>query len=162
MTCRERLIDLLETHHVRYRLRAHPPTYTAQEEAGAEHLPGRRVAKVVIALADGDTVMLVLAADRHVDFGAVARIVRHESARLAREAEIERLFPDCDVGAMPPFGHLYGLPVFLDEELAREPSITFLAGTHEESVAIMTEDFERLERPIRTSFSAAHIGDRAA
>lgn len=154
MKCRQRLIDLFEAEGVPYRIHAHSPTYTAQEEAGAEHLPGRRVAKVVISLAEEQPVMIVLAADRHVDFQAASRAVGNDSLRLAREDEFETLFPDCDVGSMPPFGNLYGVPVYVDTELVQEPELTFLAGSHEDSVTIPTEAFERLARPTRAVLAA--------
>lgn len=158
MTGRQRLIDLFEAEGVSYRIHPHRPTYTAQEEAGAERLPGRRVAKVVIAIGDQRPLMLVLPADRHVAVGSLARVVGGQDVRLAREDEFGPLFPDCEVGAMPALGNLYDLPVYLDEGLAQEPEITFLAGTHSESVTIPTPAFERLARPIRVSLAAHPAG----
>lgn len=154
MSCRERLIEFFETERIPYRMHAHPPTYTAQEEAGAEHLPGRRVAKVVIAFAGHRPAMLVLAADRRVHVGALWQMVGWEHVRLASEDEMEGLFPDCEVGAMPALGNLYGLPVYLDTDLAKEPEITFLAGSHTESVTIPIAAFERVARPFKLPLAA--------
>lgn len=154
MSCRERLIELFETERIPYRMHAHPPTYTAQEEAGAEHLPGRRVAKVVIAFAGHRPAMLVLGADRRVHVGALWQMVGWEHVRLASEDEMEGLFPDCEVGAMPALGNLYGLPVYLDTDLAKEQEITFLAGSHTESVTIPTAAFEQVARSFKLPLAA--------
>lgn len=154
MSCRERLIELFETERIPYRMHAHPPTYTAQEEAGTEHLPGRRVAKVVIAFAGHKPVMLVLGADRRVHVGALWQMVGWEHVRLASEDEMEGLFPDCEVGAMPALGNLYGLPVYLDTDLAKEQEITFLAGSHTESVTIPTAAFEQVARSFKLPLAA--------
>ena len=143
MTCRNRLIDFLETQAIPYRRCSHLPTHTAQEEACAEHLPGSRVAKVVVLMANERPAMLVLAADRHVDFDRARSLLRRESIRLAREDELAQLFPDCELGAMPPFGNWYGIPVICDADLAREWDVTFYLGRHDESVTIPTWALER-------------------
>lgn len=148
MTCREELIAMLEAEKVPYRLTGHPPAFTAQDEARVDHLPGERVAKVVISLVDETPVMAVVGADQYVDLHEVARAAGGRRARLAREEEFAHLFPDCDVGAMPPFGNLYGLPVLVDTALMRESHITFLAGTHDQSITIPTEAYGRLVRPV--------------
>lgn len=146
MACRNRLIDFLETQAIPYRVRHHVPTHTAQEEASAEHLPGHRVAKVVVVMADERPVMLVLAADRRVDFDRARALLRRQQVRLAREDELATLFPDCEIGAMPPFGNWYGVPVFFDADLARERDLTFYLGRRDESVTIPTWALERFSR----------------
>ena len=144
MTCRERLEQYFRERGVRYQVRTHPEAYTAQEVAAAEHVSGYRVAKVVIATVDGNPVMLVLPAPHRVDLEKVRQAVGGQQARLAREEEFAALFPDCEVGAMPPFGNLYGLPVYVDRSLTADPEIVFNAGTHRETMTVAYADFERL------------------
>lgn len=147
MTCRERLERLLVEHGVKYVVTPHPPAYTAQEVATVEHVTGYAVAKVVMAAVDDRLVMLVLPAAHRVDLQKVERVLGATSARLAREEEFARLFPDCDLGAMPPFGNLYGIPVYVDRTLTRDPEIVFNAGSHRETMTLAYADFERLVRP---------------
>ena len=148
MDCLDELIAMLEAESVPYRLSGHPPTFTAQDEASAEHLPAQRVAKVVIAMVDQGPVMAVIGADQRVDLSAVARAVGGKHARLAREEEFASLFPNCDVGAMPPFGNVYGLVVVADRLLLRASHLTFLAGAHDQSITIPTGAYDRLVHPI--------------
>lgn len=148
-SCHERLVALFEGEDVSYRFREHLPAYTAQQEAGLEHLPGKKVAKVVIAYAGEVPLMLVLPADRRVDLDHLAQFLGASSVRVGAEQEFESLFPDCEVGAMTALGHLYGLQVYLDAELATQPDVTFLAGIHTESVTIPTVALERLSHAIR-------------
>ena len=157
MTCRDELIAMLEAESIPYRLTGHPATFTAEEEALAEHLPAQRVAKVVMCLVDDAPVMVVVGADQHVELRAVARASGGAHARLAHEDEFAALFPGCDVGAMPPFGNLYGLAVVVDRVLLREANVTFLAGTHDLSITIPTEAFDRLVNP-----KVATLGQHAA
>ncbi len=147
MTCRERLEQWLNAAGVRYDVTVHPVAYTAQEVAASEHLSGYEVAKVVMAIVDGDLVMLVLPAPHRVDLAKLRIALRAEKARLAGEQEFATLFPDCDVGAMPPFGNLYGISVYLDSSLTRNPQIIFNAGSHRETITMPYADFERLVRP---------------
>lgn len=162
MACRHRLIDFLETQAIPYRVRHHVPTYTAQQEAGAEHLPGHRVAKVVIVMANERPAMFVLPADRHVDFDAARHLLRREDIRLAREDELARLFPDCEVGAMPLFGNWYGMQVYLDADLAREHDLTFAAGRYDESITMPTDAIERFSRAVVTRLAEEPHHSRAA
>lgn len=143
MGLNHRLIDFVEIQAISYRRRHHVPTYTAQQQAGAEHLPGRRVAKVVIVMGDGRPAMFVVPADRHVDLAAASRLLHRAEVRLAREDELARLFPDCEVGTMPPFGNWYGMQVYLDASLASEPDLTFAAGRYDESITMPTAAVER-------------------
>lgn len=155
MSCRDQLVRYIEAEGVAYRLHKHRPTYTAQEEAQAEHVPGRRVAKVVMALADSRLLMLALPADRRVDQARLPELVGSENVRLAHEYEFTQVFGVCEVGAMPALGNLYGVPVYLEEALASAPEITFPAGTHTESLTLAYADYERLARPVHGQFSTA-------
>lgn len=147
MTCRERLEQWLNAAGVKYEVTVHPVAYSAQEVAASEHLTGYEVAKVVMAIVDGDLVMLVLPAPYRVDLAKLRSTLGAGKARLAGEQEFANLFPDCDVGAMPPFGNLYGLSVYVDPSLTRNQQIIFNAGSHRETIAMPYADFERLVKP---------------
>jgi Ala-tRNA(Pro) deacylase len=147
MTCRERLEHLLKEQGVSYELTAHPVAYTAQDVASVEHVSGYDVAKVVMVAVDDRLVMLVLPAPHRVDLHRVRQSLGATTVRLAREEEFARLFPDCDLGAMPPFGNLYGIPVYVDRTLTRDPKIVFNAGSHRETVTLAYADFARLVQP---------------
>ena len=111
MECRDRLEDYLRKNGVPFEVQHHPRAITAQEVAASEHVPGRMLAKVVMVLADGEMVMLTLPAPYQVDLEKVGKMLGAEEARLADEEEFEGAFPDCEIGAMSPFGNLYDLPV---------------------------------------------------
>jgi Ala-tRNA(Pro) deacylase len=147
MDCKERLEGYLRENGVAFRVDHHPLAYTAQEVAAAEHVPGRMLAKVVIAFADGKMVMLGLPAPWRVDQVSAAGALGVQELRLAHEEEFAAAFPDCEVGAMPPFGNLYELPVYVDEALAEDETIVFNAGTHTDTVSMKYADFERLAKP---------------
>lgn len=147
MDCKERLENYLRENKVPYQTQHHAQVFTAQEVAASEHVPGKLVAKVVMAIADGKLVMLVLPAPQHVDLAKAAEAVGAREIRLAREEEYEKSFPDCQVGAMPPFGNLYGIPVYVDETLTSDPYIVFQAGTHTDTMSLRYADFARLVEP---------------
>ncbi len=147
MRCREKLQDHLAANGVSFELEQHKVAYTAQDLAAAEHISGKRVAKVVVAMVDGQMVMLVLPASAHADVDRVKTELGAKEVRLAREEEFASIFPDCEVGAMPPFGSLYNVSVVVDQSLANAREITFQAGSHRESMRIKYADFERLEQP---------------
>ena len=147
MRCKERLQEYLAANGVNFESEHHRVAYTAQDVAAAEHVPGRQVAKVVVAMTDGGAVMLALPATKRVDLEKARRELGADEVRLAKEEEFAALFPDCEVGAMPPFGNLYGLPVYVDRALARVPEIVFQAGTHTETMRIRYADYERLVQP---------------
>ncbi len=153
MTCRERLERWLDVSGVKYEVTVHPIAYTAQEIAASEHLTGYEVAKVVMATVDGRVVMLVLPAPHRVDLDRLRRALGARSLRLAEEKEFANLFPDCDVGAMPPFGNLYGISVYVEPSLAACPEIIFNVGSHRETMKVAYADFERLVRPQVIDFS---------
>jgi|FaiFalDrversion3_1042247.scaffolds.fasta_scaffold00124_8 Ala-tRNA(Pro) deacylase len=153
MLCRERLQRMLEEAGVSYQVMTHPVAYTAQEVAAHLHVSGYQVAKVVMAKVDDRLVMLVLPAPHRVDLERLRKELGATSARLAHEEEFADVFPDCEVGAMPPFGHLYGIPVYVDRSLTRDPEIVFNAGTHRETIRIRYEDYDRLVQPQVLDFS---------
>lgn len=153
MTCRERLERYFRENGVKYEVKSHPEVYTAQEVAAVEHIPGRSMAKVVMAMVDGALTALVLPAPSRVDIPKVKAALGAKEARLAREQEFSTIFPDCEVGAMPPFGNLYNVPVLVDRALTEDPTITFNAGSHRETMSIAYQDFVRLASPKVADFS---------
>lgn len=147
MTCKERLDIYLRDQNVPYRLQHHPLAYTAQSVAESEHISGRLVAKTVMVMADQKMRMLVLPAPERVDLARVRAALRAKEVRIAEEKEFSVLFPDCEVGAMPPFGNLYGLPVLVDHDLTAYDTIVFRAGTHTDTISLPYREFERLVQP---------------
>jgi Ala-tRNA(Pro) deacylase len=156
-----RLKDFLDSHKVRYVVISHSIAYTAQGIAGLTHIPGRELAKTVIVKIDGAMAMAVVPASLQVDLPGLRKTLNAKSVELASELEFKDRFPDCDTGAMPPFGILYDMVVFADEALAKDKEIAFNAGSHRELVRMSWGDFERLVQPrimrlaIRTSSQAA-------
>jgi Ala-tRNA(Pro) deacylase len=148
------LVEFLDDNNVNYRIISHEKSYTAQGTAARAHVPGQEFAKTVILIVDERTVMAVLPAYAHVDTDAVKAALGAESVRLAREPEIRLRFPDCELGAMPPFGNLYGMAVILDESLSCNRELAFNAGSHEELLILPYEDFVTLLAPRVTSFAA--------
>jgi Ala-tRNA(Pro) deacylase len=153
MKCKLKLESYLRENGVAYEVQHHPQAFTAQEVAASEHIPGRILAKVVIVIADEKPTMLVLPANEHVYLPEVARILKVKEARLAEESEFAPLFPDCEVGAMPPFGNLYNLPVFVDAALTDQDRIFFQAGSHTDTMSMRYSDFARLVRPTVTALT---------
>lgn len=147
MHCRDRLEQLFAQEKVPYRAMTHTPAYTAQDVANVEHISGYAVAKVVLAVVDDRLVMLVLPAPYRVDLEAVRAGLQAQTVRLAEEREFADVFTDCETGAMPPFGNLYGVAVYVDPALGEHPQITFNAGSHRETMTIAYADFARLAKP---------------
>ena len=145
--------EFLRQTNVPYSVFHHPRAYTAQEEAAVAHVPGRDWAKAVICFADGHPIQAVLPADRVVNLNKLADLAGARAIRLAREDELEWLFPECERGAMPPLGPLYKQRVFVDEALTREHEIVFNAGTHSDSIVMRYEDFASVTRPVVGQFS---------
>ena len=137
---------------VPYEVIPHEQAFTAQEVAAAEHITGEEVAKVVIVKADDAFAMCVLPATYVLDMKRAKKALGAKSVRLATEEEIGGLFPDCEVGAMPPFGAEYNLPVYVEEHLAADEQVLIPAGTHEDSVLLAWADYERLAQPKVASF----------
>jgi Ala-tRNA(Pro) deacylase len=147
MTCKERLEAYLRSHQVAYQAQHHAYAFSAQRVAHSEHVSGKQLAKVVIVMADGKLAMLVLPAPARLDLAKAGAVLGAREVRLAHEAEFAAAFPDCDLGAMPPFGNLYGLPVYVDQALAANDTIYFEAGTHTDTMSLAYADFARLVRP---------------
>lgn len=152
MDCKLHLKTYLTENGIGYHEMTHDQAFTAQEVAAALHVHGKSLAKVVMVKANDWLVMLVLPATQQIDFTRLKRALDTDEVRLAREDEFEHLFPDCDTGAMPPFGNLYGVPVCVDGSLTRLPEIVFQAGTHQETMQVTYKDFARLVKPIVAEF----------
>lgn len=146
--CRRELESYLRQNQVAFQVQHHTVAYTAQEVAASEHISGRTIAKVVMAFEDERLVMLVLSANRRVDLLRAADALDARAVRLAREQEFANAFPGSDVGAMPPFGNLYHLPVYVDRALAEAETIVCRAGTHTDTISLRYVDFRRLVQPV--------------
>jgi Ala-tRNA(Pro) deacylase len=147
MNCFERLQAYLNNFQVDYCVQHHAPAFTAQGVAATEHLSGMCMTKVVMVIADGAPTMLVLPAACRVDEERAAEALGAEHVRLATEDEFASRFPDSAIGAMPPFGNLYGVPVYVDSKLAEEDTITFQAGSHTRTISLQYADYEWLAEP---------------
>jgi len=143
----QKLKQFLDAERVKYACISHSPAYTASEIAQSAHIPGRELAKVVMVTLDGRMAMSVLPANRKVDLNLLREAAGADEAKLATEEEFRLRFPDCETGAMPPFGNLYGMEVFVSEQLAKDDHIAFNAGTHTEVMRLAYADFARLVRP---------------
>ena len=143
----------LRENGVGHEVKTHAQAFTMQEVAAALHVPGNQVAKVVIICADDKKVMLVLPAPYRMNIDLVRDMVGAKKARLAKEDEFADLFPDCATGAMPPFGNLYGVPVYVDRSMGEEPDMVFRVGTHRETMKIGYEDFVQLAQPVVGDFA---------
>ncbi len=157
MECKDRLEAYLREKQVPFEVRHHPRAITAQEVAASEHVPGKMLAKTVMVLADGKMVMLALPAPYQVDMEKAGTALGVGEVRLAQEEEFEGTFPDCEVGAMPPFGNLYEVPVYVEEALAEDETIVFRAGTHTDTMSVRYADFERLVKPTVVEFAARRL-----
>ena len=153
----QKLEEFLKKHRAQYEMIAHPAAYTAQEVAHAAHIPGREVAKTVIVKLDGKLAMAVLGASDHVLFSCLEEASGTKAARLASEDEFKDAFPGCDVGAMPPFGNLYGMDVYVADSLAEDEEIAFNACSHTQLIKLAYADFERLVKPTVCRFSATTV-----
>lgn len=147
MACFDTLSAYLRANNIPFTTHQHAPAFTAREFAAAAHLPALMTAKVVVVMADEKLVMLVLPASYRVDLGRVYELLGAHMVRLADERELAVAFPDCAIGAMPPFGNLYGIPVLVDPLIAAQPQLVFQPGSHTETVALAYADYERLVRP---------------
>ncbi len=143
----DKLKQFLDADGVRYVGIRHSPAYTAQETAASAHVRGKDLAKTVVLKIDGEMAMAVLPASRRLDLARLQAELRAQTLELATEAEFADLFPDCETGAMPPFGNLYDLPVYVSPALAADERIAFNAGSHTELLQLAYADFERLVSP---------------
>jgi Ala-tRNA(Pro) deacylase len=147
------LQEFLDNHHTKYATITHSPAYSAQMSAASTHTPGKEFAKAVIVKLDGKMAMAVLPACNLIDFNRLKEMAEAGQAELAHEEEFQHVFPECEVGAMPPFGNLYGLEAFVDEALIEDQEIAFNAGSHQELMRMAYRDFEGLVRPKVARFS---------
>ena len=145
--------EYLRRANVPYAVFQHPRAYTAQEEAAVTHVPGRDWAKTVVCFADDEPILAVVPADRTVNLEALAILTGATTIRLAREDELDWLFPDCERGGMPPFGPLYNQRVFVDQALASEEEVVFNAGTHTDAVSMRFADFFAIAQPVVGHFA---------
>ena len=143
----KRLKVILDEAKVPYEIYNHPLAYTAQEIAAKQHVPGNELAKVVMIEADEQLVMGVIRGNDKIDLRLVEDSLNVRHARLATEDEFIARFPECEIGAMPPFGNLYGLKVYVDPALAKDEHIYFNAGNHVQTVRLEYQDFARLVQP---------------
>jgi Ala-tRNA(Pro) deacylase len=148
------LQTFLDSHQVKYVTIRHSPAFTAQEIAASAHIPGKQLAKTVIVNLDGNLAMAVLPASDTVDFERLKTSAGARTVALANEQDFQDRFPECEVGAMPPFGNLYGLDVWVAARLAEDEEIAFNAGDHTELIRMAYRDFERLVQPKVGSFSS--------
>ena len=148
----KKLIDCLNESKVGYEILHHAEAFTAQTIAAAEHIKGRHQAKVVMVKSGGKHLMAVLPADHRIDVQKLEKITG-KPASLRTEAEFKSLFPDCAVGAMPPFGNLYGLPTYVDKSLTPEDYIVFEAGTYTDAIKLSYRDYERIVKPRIADFA---------
>jgi len=141
------LVDFLDSNKAKYIVISHSPAFTAQDVAQSAHIPGKEVAKTVIVWMDGTMAMSVLPASQMVDFNLLKEVTGAKNVELATESEFKDRFPDCEVGAMPPFGNLFNMRVFAASSLAEDKEIAFNAGSHREVLKMAYADFERLVKP---------------
>jgi Ala-tRNA(Pro) deacylase len=149
----EKLKAFLDRNNVPYIQISHSKAYTAQAIAALAHVPGRELAKTVIVRVNGKLAMAVLPASFQVDLQKLRIGAGADDVQLATEYEFEESFPDCEVGAMPPFGNLYAMPVYVEQSLTRDEEIAFNAGSHKELIRLAYADFERLVNPVVLEFS---------
>lgn len=142
-----KLKEYLDSENIKYVSIIHSRAYTAQETAESAHIPGKDLAKTVMVKLDGELAMAVLPASDRVDFDLLKGASHAEEATLANESEFNDMFPESEAGAMPPFGNIYGLEVFVEESLSEDKEIAFNAGSHSELIKLSYHDFERLVKP---------------
>jgi Ala-tRNA(Pro) deacylase len=145
--------NFLRRERVPYTVFIHRAAYSAQQEARASHIQGRHWAKIVVCFADAEPIQAVLPADRMVDLTRLGTLARAHTMRIATEAEMVEFYPECEPGAMPPFGPLYGQRVFADRSLAGDPEMAFNAGTHTDAICMHYNDFAEIVRPTVGAFA---------
>ncbi|MBU2506289.1 MAG: YbaK/EbsC family protein [Bacteroidetes bacterium] len=152
----EKLKKYLDENHVRYISIKHSVAYTAQEIAAASHVKGKGFAKTVVIKTDGKLAMAVLPASYKIDFELLKKSLGSNDIRLSNEQEFKDKFPGCEVGAMPPFGNLYNVDVYISASLVEDEEISFNAGTHTEIIKMDFKDFEKLVNPKILRFSVKY------
>jgi len=152
-----KLREFLDSHNIKYLVISHSLAYTAQGVAALAHVSGKRLAKTVILKIDGILAMAVVPASDHVDLNRIKTLTGGEEVELATEREFKDAFPDCETGAMPPFGNLYDMTVYADSILGKHEEITFSAGSHRELVRMRWDDMVRLVNPTIDQFAYEHV-----
>jgi Ala-tRNA(Pro) deacylase len=147
------LIAYLDDQGVHYRVSQHPAAYTAQELAQIEHVSGKKVIKPVVVKADGQFVICALPASYWVDLGELQKQLDARDIQLADEQTLQELFPECEIGAEPPIGRLWGIDTVMDESLLRDDMVTFQAGRHDQAVTMPLAEYRRIAQP-----EIAHFG----
>jgi Ala-tRNA(Pro) deacylase len=147
-----KLDELLTNRQVAYEHLHHRPAYTANRTAQTLHVPGQEMAKTVVLRVDGRYVLAVLPATHRIDLEKLRQDMGAERVEMASESEMDRLFPDCERGAVPPFGSLYHLETWIDESLTADEQIVFDAHSHEDAIRMRFRDYEALEHPHRGRF----------
>ncbi|MEE9524754.1 MAG: YbaK/EbsC family protein [Thermodesulfovibrionales bacterium] len=150
-----KLTEYLDDNHVKYEKIEHTPSYTAQEIAAVAHVRGKDLAKTVMIKINDKIAMAVLPSLYKIDFDMLKNATGAKKIELASEEEFEDIFPDCEIGAMPPFGNLYGIDVYVAEKLTEDEEIAFNAGSHTELIKLSYKDMERLVHPKVAKFASA-------
>ena len=145
--------SLLDQLDIKYRVSHHPTAYTAQMLAEIEHVPGRKAIKPVVVQADGEFVMCALPACYRVDLDELKHQLQVQHVRIVEEPKLNELFPDCELGAAPPIGRMYGMTTLMDESLTADDRVTFQAGTHRDAVTMSLAEYRRAAQP-----EIAHFG----
>jgi Ala-tRNA(Pro) deacylase len=161
MSIPRRIREYLDSQCVDYEWLPHPQAFTAQEVAHSLHISGKRLAKTVVVDADGRVVMAVLPASHRLNLAELRAALQVNRLTLLPEIELEKLFPDCELGAIPPFGNLYGIEVWTDRAIAESEEIVFTAGTHWDAVEMKYSDYARLAKPQVSRFSELWVAKAA-
>jgi Ala-tRNA(Pro) deacylase len=149
----KKLKEFLDKENIKYVSIVHSTAYTAQEVAASAHITGRELAKTVIVQLDGQMAMAVLPANRKIILQDLREVTGSDQVKFVAEDDFKKRFPDCETGAMPPFGNLYGMEVYAAASLANNEEIAFNAGSHTEVIKLAYKDFERLVKPKLVSFT---------
>jgi Ala-tRNA(Pro) deacylase len=155
------LREYLDRHDIKYIVISHSPAFTAQGVAALAHIPGKELAKTVVVKMDEKLVMAVLPASLQVDLAQFKKATSATDVALASEDDFRDRFPECETGAMPPFGNLYGIEVFAEESLTRDKEIVFNACSHRELIRLAWEDFASLAKPTVIRFAAGRSAQAA-
>ena len=142
-----KLVELLDQRGIPFERTTHSAAYTAQTLAAEEHVSGYRVAKPVVVKGEDGFLMCVVPACAHLDVQTLGRLLRDSGVRLATESEMAAVFPDCELGAEPPIGDIFGMETIMDDSLRGEDYLLFQSGTHTEAVKVRREDYEELAHP---------------
>lgn len=153
----KKLKEFLDNEQVKYKTIRHSRAYTSQEIAERAGIPGNKIAKTVMVKVDGKMAMAVLPGPEHVDLSLLKGVAGATTVSLASEAEFEKYFPQCEIGAMPPFGNLYDMDVYVEESLVENDVMVFNAGSHVELIEMSIEDFSRLVKPVLGRLSSSYI-----